>query len=77
MSAHLLSPRQERQTTTKVHESGILIWAEGLPGVRIAPLALRMRSDERRVTDAYVAWLEQSNWTVRREIDFIDVCASR
>lgn len=25
----------------------------------------------------YVAWLERNNWTVRREVDFIDVCAER
>jgi hypothetical protein len=36
-----------------------------------------MRGDETRVIDAYVAWLERSNWTVRREVDFVDVCAER
>ncbi len=36
-----------------------------------------MRGDEKRVVDAYVAWLEQSNWTVRREVDFADVYAER
>ena len=36
-----------------------------------------MRGDEKRVIDAYVTWLEQSNWTVRREVDFADVYAER
>ena len=27
--------------------------------------------------DAYVTWLERSNWTVRREVDFVDVYAER
>ena len=36
-----------------------------------------MRGDENRVIDAYVAWLERSNWTVRREADFVDVYAER
>jgi hypothetical protein len=25
----------------------------------------------------YLAWRERNNWTVRREVDFIDVCAER
>jgi hypothetical protein len=36
-----------------------------------------MRGDEKRVVDAYVTWLERSNWTVRREVDFADVYAER
>jgi hypothetical protein len=36
-----------------------------------------MRGDENRVIDAYVTWLERSNWTVRREVDFVDVYAER
>jgi hypothetical protein len=36
-----------------------------------------MRGDEKRVIDAYVTWLERSNWTVRREVDFADVYAER
>jgi len=36
-----------------------------------------MRGDEKRVTDAYVTWLKQGNWTVRREVDFVDVYAER
>ena len=36
-----------------------------------------MRGDEKRVIDAYVTWLERSNWTVRREVDFVDVYAER
>ena len=36
-----------------------------------------MRGDEQRVIDAYVAWLERNNWTVRREVDFVDVYAVR
>ena len=36
-----------------------------------------MRGDEQRVIDAYVAWLERNNWTVRREADFVDVYAVR
>lgn len=36
-----------------------------------------MRGDEKRVVDAYVAWLKRSNWTVRPEVDFADVYAER
>jgi hypothetical protein len=36
-----------------------------------------MRGDEKRVIDAYVTWLERNNWTVRREMDFVDVYAER
>lgn len=36
-----------------------------------------MHGDEKRVIDAYATWLEQSNWTVRREVGFADVYAER
>jgi hypothetical protein len=36
-----------------------------------------VRGDEKRVIDAYVTWLERNNWTVRREMDFVDVYAER
>jgi hypothetical protein len=36
-----------------------------------------MRGDEKRVIDAYVAWLKRGNWTVQREVDFADVYAER
>lgn len=36
-----------------------------------------MRGDEKRVVDAYVAWLRRNNWTVRCEVDFADVVAER
>ena len=36
-----------------------------------------MRGDEKRVIDAYVTWLKQNNWTVQREVDFVDVYAER
>ena len=36
-----------------------------------------MRGDENRVIEAYMTWLERSNWTVRREVDFVDVYAER
>src|SRR6266481_6131310 len=36
-----------------------------------------MRGDEKRVIDAYVTWLEGSNWRVRRGVDFVDVYAER
>jgi hypothetical protein len=36
-----------------------------------------MRGDENRVIDAYVTWLERSNWTVRREANFADGYAGR
>jgi hypothetical protein len=33
--------------------------------------------DEARVTAAFCAWLEDNGWTVRREVDFVDVVAER
>ena len=32
---------------------------------------------QRRVVDAYCAWLEREGWSVRREVDFVDVLAER
>ncbi len=37
----------------------------------------RVRGDEARVVDAFCGWLEASGWTVRREVDFVDVAAVR
>ncbi len=36
-----------------------------------------MRGDENREIDAYVTWLERSNWTVGREVNFVNVYAER
>ena len=36
-----------------------------------------MPGDESRVIDAYVTWLERYNWTVRREVNFVDIYAER
>src|SRR5215471_8165669 len=36
-----------------------------------------MRGDEKRVIDAYVSWLERTGWTVRREVNFVDIYAER
>jgi hypothetical protein len=36
-----------------------------------------MRGDEKRVIDAYVAWLERDGWSVQCEVDFVDVAAVR
>jgi hypothetical protein len=33
-----------------------------------------MRGDEKRVVDAFVAWL---GWTTETEVNFVDVCARR
>jgi hypothetical protein len=33
--------------------------------------------DEARVTAAFCAWLENQGWTVRREVEFVDVVAER
>jgi hypothetical protein len=41
------------------------------------PYRCGMRGDEKRVVDAYVAWLKRNNWTVRCEVDFADVFAER
>jgi len=36
-----------------------------------------MRGDEERVVAAFVDWLRQNGWTVKREVDFVDVYAER
>jgi hypothetical protein len=36
-----------------------------------------MRGDEARVVNAFCSWLEASDWSVRREADFVDVAAVR
>ena len=36
-----------------------------------------MRGDEKRVVDAFVAWLEENGWTTDTEVNFVDVCAPR
>jgi hypothetical protein len=36
-----------------------------------------VHGDEERVVTAYVGWLEQDGWVVRREVDFADVYAER
>jgi len=36
-----------------------------------------MRGDEKRVVDAFVAWLRGGGWTADTEVDFVDVYARR
>jgi hypothetical protein len=36
-----------------------------------------VRGDEARVVDAFCRWLEAEGWTVRREVEFVDVAAFR
>ena len=36
-----------------------------------------MRGDEKRVVDAFVAWLQQDGWIANTEVNFVDVCARR
>jgi hypothetical protein len=36
-----------------------------------------MRGDESRVVDAFEAWLQGDGWVVEREIDFVDLVATR
>jgi hypothetical protein len=36
-----------------------------------------MRGDEVRVIMAFADWLQQNGWTVKREVDFVDVYAER
>jgi hypothetical protein len=36
-----------------------------------------MRGDEKRVVDAFVAWLQEEGWTAETEVNFVDVCARR
>jgi len=36
-----------------------------------------MRGDENRVVDAFCAWLESNGWSVEREVEYVDVVATR
>ena len=36
-----------------------------------------MRGDEERVVHAFCIWLEDHGWTVEREVEFVDIAASR
>lgn len=36
-----------------------------------------MRGDEERVAVAFVEWRRQNGWTVKCEVDFVDVYAER
>jgi hypothetical protein len=36
-----------------------------------------MRGDEKRVVDAFVAWLQDSGWKADTEVNFVDVYARR
>lgn len=36
-----------------------------------------MRGDEKRVVDAFVAWLQGNGWTADTEVNFVDVWARR
>src|SRR4051812_17912496 len=36
-----------------------------------------MREDELRVVDAFAVWLESEGWEVRREVEFVDIMATR
>ena len=36
-----------------------------------------MRGDEKRVVDAFVAWLRKEGWTAETEVNFVDVYARR
>jgi hypothetical protein len=36
-----------------------------------------MRGDEKRVVDAFVAWLQAEGWTTATEVNFVDVYAKR
>ena len=36
-----------------------------------------MRGDELRVVDAFCAWLASEGWTCEREVEFVDVLATR
>jgi hypothetical protein len=47
----------------------------------VIPHAVHRRApsdrDEKRVLDAFVAWLQEDGWTADTEVDFADVCAKR
>jgi hypothetical protein len=34
-----------------------------------------MRGDEKRIVDAFAEWLESEGWTVKKEVNFVDVLA--
>ena len=36
-----------------------------------------MRGDEKRVVDAFLAWLQEEGWAAETEVDFVDVFARR
>lgn len=36
-----------------------------------------MRGDEERIIVAFCGWLERDGWSVRREVEFVDVFATR
>jgi hypothetical protein len=36
-----------------------------------------MLGDEKRVVDAFVAWLQENGWTAETEVNYVDVCAHR
>lgn len=44
---------------------------------RSAPYRSGMRGDEKRVVDAFTAWLRAEGWTAEAEVNFVDVCARR
>ena len=36
-----------------------------------------MRDDEARVVEAFAGWLSSQGWTVRTEVDFVDIVAEK
>jgi hypothetical protein len=48
-------------------------WRETCPRLTVS----RMRGDEKRVVDAFVAWLQENSWTADTEVNFVDVYARR
>ena len=36
-----------------------------------------MRGDEARIVDAFCSWLEEQGWSIRREVNFVDVLAEK
>jgi hypothetical protein len=36
-----------------------------------------VRGDELRVVDVFAAWLKSEGWEVRREVEFVDIMATR
>jgi hypothetical protein len=49
------------------------MWCETHPPLTV----LDMHGDEKRVVNAFVAWLQAEGWTVQTEVNFLDVCAQR